>query len=215
MIYICKGCEEIIKAPCTLCRYGCSCCKESCAKFCELWEPITGNPLGGYVLFTWLMAAVVIACAAAGFSSCSGSGTIVCLVDIVLAIVHAAFAYYLQRQLVAGLQRRGWEEGQQKNHKDITKETWAIVKYDVGFCLYFFVFIGAFAFQCWAFTVINECDGSLAMIAVALMIVFSCLAWFYASCWTCGQCCFAKANYTRKKKGAKELPAEQIGDSSA
>jgi len=198
MIYIFSSCKEICKLPCTLCEYGCKCCKESCGAFCDLWAPICSNPLGGYVIITWCFMLPAIICAALGLGSAKDNESYVAIGDVVLGLVHAGFAFYLQRQLVNGLEKRGWQPGEGKSHKDIAKEAKTIAKYDVGFCLYFFVFVGAFGFNCWGATVVSD---NLLAIAVGLMIAYGCFAWLYSTCWCCGQACFAGASYNRKKKG--------------
>jgi len=213
MIYIFTSCKEICMLPCTLCNYGCACCRESCRAFRDLWAPICGSPLGGYVVLTWCFMAAATACAAAGLADASGDASYVAVGDAVLGVVHAGFAYYLQRQLVAGLERRGWQPGEGKSHEDITKESWSIVKYDVGFCIYFFVFVAALGFNCWGVTVVGS--SSLLTISIALMLVYAGFAWLYSTCWCCGRLCFAGASYSRRKKATKGVPGPDAAGQQA
>merc|ERR1712110_268492 len=118
-----------------------------------------------------------------------------------LSVVHAFFAYYLQRRLCIGLEKNGKAEG---SHKEIAKAAREIMKYDIGFCLYFFIFFGSLAFNTHGLIWANECGiTSLAFIAAALMIAYGVCVGNYAVCWYCSQGCFAGASYSKKKMTKK------------
>jgi len=229
MIYIFKGCGEICKLPCTICQglckgfdKVCKGCSEAFGEICAPISQVCDKPLGGYVILTWLTMAVALGCSVGGFS-CEGSqAKLLCIVDIGISLVHAGFAYYLQWRLVTGLEKKGKSEG---DHKQIVKEAWEVIKYDVGFCLYFFVFIGAFAFNCQGLQWGQDCGStSLAYAAAGVMIAYGIGASCYAFCWYCGQCCFAGAKYTKNKatkakggltSGAGGPPQQVMGQPAA
>mmetsp|Transcript_90151 Transcript_90151/g.255517 ORF Transcript_90151/g.255517 Transcript_90151/m.255517 type:complete len:240 (-) Transcript_90151:374-1093(-) len=226
MIYIFKGCGEICKLPCTICQglckgfdKVCKGCSEAFGEICAPISQVCDKPLGGYVILTWLTMAVALGCSVGGFS-CEGSqAKLLCIVDIGISLVHAGFAYYLQWRLCSGLEKRGKSEG---SHREIVKEAKEIMKYDVAFCLYFFVFFGSLAYNCYALTFAGGCGGTdLPVAAAVLMIIFGACMGNYAFCWYCGQCCYAGANYSKRKgtpatakHDVAQPPAQQVPEPS-
>merc|ERR1719436_1524444 len=127
MIYICKGISGILTLPCTVCKLSCNmcdaCCK-GCSKACqgcldafaEAWAPIVRNPLASFVLGTWALMAMIVSCAVwAGRKVNEECGDdeerrgvmIFVALEVAAAAVHAIFAFYIQRRLVAKLPETG------------------------------------------------------------------------------------------------------------
>jgi len=110
--------------------------------------------------------------------------------DAALAAVHISMAFYLQLRLVRGLRSStGTEE--QLSAKELLARAGHIVLYDVAFCLYFFVFVGAFALQCVGLTWISGCNAGTPLPAVAagMLVAFALLASFFSFLWVCARMC--------------------------
>mmetsp|Transcript_62845 Transcript_62845/g.146321 ORF Transcript_62845/g.146321 Transcript_62845/m.146321 type:complete len:152 (-) Transcript_62845:70-525(-) len=125
-----------------------------------------------------------------------------CLADIGVAVVRSAFA-----QLVLSIGKEGKDS---MTHSEITEKAKELLKYDVGFCLYFFFFVAAFCFNCYGITDVNCSDTSYLMGAIGLMLVYGVVAWHFACCWYCGQCCFGKA----EKRGIVRIKGSESASSS-
>jgi len=222
MIYIGKGIGEICKLPCTLCKGCCQlfngCCEafnDCCKSFCSFWDPIVNNPLGSYVIGTWI--AMAIAAAASGWaigqlsdcdSDLKGKLSLFCIADFALAFMHAGMAYYMQRQIIKGL---GGKDFAQMTAKEIQSQAGQILLYDVPVCLYSFLATAAFGLQCWGLT-LGSCGGNQPhAMAAALMITWAVLAFVYLGCWYCCQCC---QGTVAKRPAAKGAPTT-IGAESA
>mmetsp|Transcript_100054 Transcript_100054/g.278735 ORF Transcript_100054/g.278735 Transcript_100054/m.278735 type:complete len:237 (-) Transcript_100054:425-1135(-) len=235
MIYIFQGCGNICMLPCTLCKCCgdlcdkfCKGCSDACRDCCQAWSdtfaPIMQNPLAFYVIGTWIaMILVIVACVATVITvpDCNDL-KIFCFADIGIAVIHAAFAFYIQRQLVNGIfKMTGKDSAKEMDHDDITKAAKDVLKYDIGFCLYFFFFIAAFCYNCYGVNSATVCkESGYLMAAVGLMIVYGVGAFNYGFCWYCGQCCFGKAKkakgIVKKKGGPGSAPqAETMGSGTA
>jgi len=205
MIYIFQGCGAVLKAPSICCKAaakafdaackGCSqACQACCKSISDLWAPILQNPLGGYVVGTLATMIVAVAACAVTLADEATQGCTdlhyFCLADIGIAVVHSAFALYIQRRLVRLIGKEGKAS---MTHGEITEKAKELLKYDIGFCLYFFFFIAAFCFNCYGVTDLKCADSSYQRAAVGLMLVYGVGAWHFACCWYCGQCCFGKA----------------------
>jgi len=183
MIYICKGCSEACKAPCKACDKVCKGCS-------DCWAPILNGPLGCYVMATCLCMLLAGLCGAGGAMSAECSDAqMFCAAAVGMALLHAGFAYYLQRRIISGLAAKGISPS---SNKDLASEAGQIMLYDVGFCLYVFTFFGCFGFCFYGFSLLS-CGGGLGWGAVGLLILFHMTAPGYGICWYCGQCCFGQA----------------------
>jgi len=224
MIYICKGCSEVCKAPCKACDFVCTGCSKACNGACkgcskacdsvgkacnDLWSPIINGPLGCFVISTWVCMLLAGLCGAAGASSAKCSDAqMVCGAAVGMAVLHACFVFYLQRRIISGLKAKGVSPS---SNKDLASEAGQIILYDVGFCLYIFAFFGCFGF-CFYGLMLLSCGGGLGYAAVGLLIFFHMTAPGYGMCWYCGQCCFGKVSSARSGSG----PAPQtVGPPSA
>eukprot|EP00443_Scrippsiella_acuminata_P092739 CAMPEP_0115390506 /NCGR_PEP_ID=MMETSP0271-20121206/10236_1 /TAXON_ID=71861 /ORGANISM="Scrippsiella trochoidea, Strain CCMP3099" /LENGTH=315 /DNA_ID=CAMNT_0002814049 /DNA_START=147 /DNA_END=1095 /DNA_ORIENTATION=+ len=127
-----------------------------------------------------------------------------CGVNAVLAIVHLGMALYLQKRLVHGLEpgilnthgaAADGQAPQNLSSKELMARAGQVVLYDVGFCIYVFVFFGAFVLQCTGFGWIGGCDPSspLPYIAASLHVMFTLMAVFFGFMWwfamMCDDCC--------------------------
>mmetsp|Transcript_90181 Transcript_90181/g.255345 ORF Transcript_90181/g.255345 Transcript_90181/m.255345 type:complete len:229 (+) Transcript_90181:64-750(+) len=209
MIYIFQGCGAVCKAPCSLCQAcgkacdgvcsGCSKACQDCTKaLSDAWAPIVQNPLAGYVIGTWGFQIMVLVCVGwtvADIPSSCRDMLIFCTIEGVAAIVHAVFAFYIQRRLVDFIGKEGKST---MTSQEIVEKTKELLKYDVGFCLYVFAFIGAFGYNCYGVMNVGDCSTTgYQRAAVGVMLVYQVGAWMYFVCWYCGQCCYGKA----EKKG--------------
>jgi len=104
----------------------------------------------------------------------------ICGAAVGMALLHAAFAFYLQRRVISGL----------KSNSELVQDVGRIILYDVGFCLYAFAFLGCFGFCFYAFfALLFSCGGGLGYAALGLLLLFHCVAPGYGMLWYCGQCC--------------------------
>eukprot|EP00445_Apocalathium_hangoei_P003962 CAMPEP_0203863388 /NCGR_PEP_ID=MMETSP0359-20131031/14133_1 /ASSEMBLY_ACC=CAM_ASM_000338 /TAXON_ID=268821 /ORGANISM="Scrippsiella Hangoei, Strain SHTV-5" /LENGTH=214 /DNA_ID=CAMNT_0050780917 /DNA_START=76 /DNA_END=720 /DNA_ORIENTATION=+ len=188
MIYICKA----ACMPCKACDAACSTCSkgvnECCSSVSNFFGPITQNPLGGYVIGTWCAMGIVIVCMAYTVSKVKcDEPKPVCYVDIALAVLHTCFAYYIQRRLVSAL---GDVPPSTMSHSEIAAKARHVMMYDIGFCLYFFIFGASFFYNCTVFDSFRNCESTgPAWIAAALMIFYGFGIFNYVICWFACQCC--------------------------
>jgi len=195
-----------------LCKAPCKCCKEACKAWADVWAPITRNPLGGYVIMTWITMIPVVVCAGVSLTK------IVCkdpklhlFLAIGTALIHALGAWHIQHQLVKALNDAGMEERAQMTHHAIAKKAGYVMVYDIGFCLYTFFFLGAFGFACYSLQSLQDCEGEgtgLARCAWGLLIFYAMAACNFATCWYCGQQCCKESPTVRAKKARKGCDAE-------
>lgn len=223
MIHIFNCCAAVCKAPCYCCKGVCNGCSKACQNCCksvsDCWAPIVQNPLGGYVIITWFMMALVVACCAATIPdavehSCNQL-LIFCGAEMGIAVVHSVFAFYLQTRLVSALGKSGKEVA---THQEITAEAKKLAGYDIGFCIYFFVFLAAFGYNVYCVGWNGACQGtSYQKGAVGLLLCYGVCAWNYSCCWYCGQCCFGKAEKRNiiRTQGAGEAPKSMEDPSKA
>jgi len=218
MIYIFKGFGEICKAPCTLCKGLCDAFKQSCS-FCNtFWNPILENPLGNYVIGTWVSMVFVFAASLWGLmqlSDCKNSDDVktnlmaFCVVNVILAFIHSGMSYYIQRQII---QKVGDKPYSEMNAKEIQEKAGEILMYDVPFCLYSFLAIAGYGMQLWALS-LGGCDKEQPHFgSAAIYLVWGTLAGGYLFCWYCCQCCQGSIP---KKGGKSGPPAVAVGAASA
>lgn len=128
--------------------------------------------------------------------------------DVLIALIHAGAAYYIQRRLVMQL------AGSQSSAA-ITKQVGHILLYDVGFCLYSVFAVFAFGFNiyllsslgCEADTDETEASNTYSALTASWMLFYAFCAWNYAICWYCGNCCWSMASGVGKSNS--EVPAQQ------
>ena len=218
MIYIFQGFGEVCKLPCTLCK-GCCDMFRGCCKSCsECWEPIINKPLGIYVVGTWV--AMAVAAGASGWAigqlgdcdgDIKGKLALFCIANFVLAFIHSGMAYYMQRQIIKGLDGKDYA---QMTAKEIQSQAGQVLMYDVPVCLYSFVATAAFGMQCWGLTLDSCGEEASHGAAAALMITWAVLAFAYLFCWYCCQgtiyihCCLCcQGTVSKKKPAAGGVPA--------
>lgn len=224
MIYICKGCSSACEGICALCcKLPCKACSRCCRECCEclhvVFHPILRGPLGPYVMATWVVMLVASIAAIYGYTQadCSDAETGNILL-LVVAAIHALFATYIQRRIIWGLAVRNveWSSGQ------VAKEAVNIGLYDIGFCLYFFFFIGALCFCFYSMSMLS-CGGSTGWIAVICLLVYKFCAPYYILFWYCGNCCIGRVTGRTKVvtigtatrvEPAKAMP-QQVGKARA
>lgn len=201
MIYFFKGCQ----GGCTGCCKGCGsifsgcgkACDEICSGFSECCSPICKTlerPLGFYVLLCFILQ--LIAFIAAGASLADKTVTkcedaplaVFCVVNCLLAIVHFGFSIYLQLRLVKGLNQKA-QQGM--TAKELMGQAGHILCYDVGFCIYIFVFIFSFGLNCAGFAWASTCspDTGMPYVSAGIMILWAVLAMNFACLWTCAMAC--------------------------
>jgi len=122
-----------------------------------------------------------------------------CMGNIVLGIVHTAFAFYIQRKVLFGMMgaaagsQPGMPGGGMPNSKDMLSNAWNLLLYDVCTCLYVFVFGGSFIFQFMGLSWSGGCSGTgMAILSAVLLIFFAmgsccflCMWWSLLSCEQC------------------------------
>lgn len=230
MIYICKAAV----LPCQACSQGCSLCGKACEHSCsgcvkgcqacerglshgchsacqaisDFWAPITKNPLGSYVIGTWLWMVLLIAATGRSLNLIISSTNvscdkpkIFCAVDIGLALIHMAFAYYLQKRLIMAI---GEKAAHEMTHKEVAEKARHLALYDIGFCFYTFVLIGCFVYNCVTIKDLEGCpDTGGVWMGSAGMILYCVLVWNFAFCWFCTQCCGGQISEVKGKHKAK------------
>lgn len=146
-------------------------------------------PLAGYVLGTWCTMAFVVLCSAYSFvkADCSSPKPF-CLAMAIIGLVHAAFAFYLQRRLVGSIGKENYKD---MKFLEIAGNARQIMLYDVAFCFYVFVFFGSFGYACAGIGDLGDCVGTgPAWSAASILILYSLGVFFYAVCWYgCQSCC--------------------------
>jgi len=162
---------------------------------------VLDRPLGVYVI---LATAITMPAALCGFAAvgnkdlqdCTNSGaTTYCLLAGFLGLIHTTFSFYIQSRLVHGLAHQELlksdgdrDPNKPVNADDLIKEAGHIVLYDVGFCLYLFVFVGSFFYSCSAPSTLDECEPGVptaANAAAGLLIFFAIFVGCFGSCGLC------------------------------
>lgn len=201
----CNGCSRACDGVCRACD-GC----------CEPLKDCTHRPLGGYVLFTCLLAGGAGLSAAMGLAdeevrACRHAPIfMICGADAVLSVVHVGFAFYVQRRLIRGIRASltsshgaasprgsydgssssGESDGEASTASDLMKNAAEIVRWDVGFCLYVFVFFGSWVFNAYMAGSAKACGYvSWPAWATWLMNMFGFYGLLYAVFWYCALSC--------------------------
>lgn len=202
MFYICKGCDDGCKGCSKACDNVCGGFAKCMGAVCAPLAQVCDRPLGSYVVMTWLfnipaagMAGASLA--NAGVKECTEAPLMMSNgANAALGLIHAGFAIYLQQRLVHLLRKAGGEGGDQNpSPKDLMKRAWDIILYDVGFCIYIFVFIGSFGFNCYSMSWPGRCNTgtSLPFFASMLLVMFAFAAGWFMIMWyfalACQDCC--------------------------
>jgi len=194
MIYFFKGCRGGCTGCCKACDEICSgffeCCGAICDPICKTFD----RPLGFYVLLCFILQLPVLLTAGASLADktvtdCSDAPLAVfCAVDCLLAIGHFCFSIYLQLRLTKGLNQVA-QQGMAA--KELMNQAGHILCYDIGFCIYIFVFIFSFGLNCVGLAWASTCspDTGMPYIAGGLMILWAFLAVNFALLWTCALAC--------------------------
>jgi hypothetical protein len=189
MIYCFKGCGEACKCCGKACEEFGRCCNEVCGPCCKVLE----RPLGGYVLLTAIVNFLVLVCAGIGLADkdvpdCDQPVLAMCGGNVVLAILHAGFAIYLQQRLVAGMAS---DRSMDLQSRDLMKRAGEIVLYDVGFCIYIFIFIGSFGLNCVGIAWVSDCslETPMPMVSAALLLLYAFGVGFFMVLWYCALAC--------------------------
>lgn len=214
------------------CKYPCMCCQESCntvkqalgeccGAISGLFGPICGRPLGGYVLVTWLvMLMAVAACAVDLLSETVKKCTQLrdfCIAEIGCALVHAGAAFYIQRKVISAAAKstgKSVEELNKLSSSELFDAAKDIAWKDIGFCIYFFVFIGIFGFNCYGFSKFSCGDHeNYYKAAIWVMLSYGVCAWFGGSCWFAqkGFCAKVKKTADMAKAKGKGQEASTLG----
>jgi len=151
--------------------------------------------------------------------------TAYCLANVALGFTHTGFACYLQRRLVSGLQDQalpgsatghgqcqtltepGGEAGrpQMPSSGELMQRAGHILLYDVGFCLYVFVFIGALVLNCAGLGWASSCQGPpWPSVAGGLMLLFAFLAVSFGALWYCALACDSMCGFLGTKRPAQQ-----------
>lgn len=183
MYLICKGCDE-----------GCKGCSKACDQMCKPLSKCMDRPLAGFVLMTFLLAGVGGLCGLGGAAdatvgACTETPLMVfCLGNAFLGFCHMFFSCYVQSRLVTGLQ-----QAQYATSKELMNVMWNLALYDVGFCIYVFIFIGSFFFNCmglgWTDCGRQRIDTSLPLFSATLMILYALGCGAFCFLWTCMMWC--------------------------
>lgn len=227
MIYICEGVKQACLLPCTLCTLCSTVCKESCdacsaacksccGSFRTILSPVIDNELASYVIGTWMLFISTVCFAGAGayygMNGCSVNGKQAVLVANIMMIacglIHAGFAIYVQRALVASINA---DENQGKSTADVTFQ---LLKYDIPFCVYVFIgYCGGICVCMYTLTLDwKSCSSETSFgvggaIAMNLIFHFSCF-WYFC-CFVCKQVTKKGATSAKKTiKGADPSPAK-------
>jgi hypothetical protein len=123
-------------------------------------------------------------------------------VEFAACAVHAIFAFYIQRRLVAQL-----ETGE---HATVSAAAKYLLKYDIGFCLYFFFAIAASGYNGYALSLLTCAGSAPVLIAAWLMFTHGGFSLCYLCCFLCGngnsKTSGASASASRGDAGAVVVP---------
>eukprot|EP00401_Gymnodinium_catenatum_P069812 CAMPEP_0117522418 /NCGR_PEP_ID=MMETSP0784-20121206/34196_1 /TAXON_ID=39447 /ORGANISM="" /LENGTH=156 /DNA_ID=CAMNT_0005318487 /DNA_START=210 /DNA_END=680 /DNA_ORIENTATION=- len=125
-----------------------------------------------------------------------------CLIQIVLAAIHAIFALYIQRRLCNAV---GKDVYSRMTFSEVAAKTTEIMMYDIGFCVYVMVFAGAFFYTCYGLSGLGDCSGTgPAWSSAALHVIYIFGVFHYALCWYfCQSCCGAGESAVAQLTGSK------------
>jgi len=221
------------------CGESCKTISECCRGVCNIFSSITQYPLGNYVMGTWAFMILVIAASGAtvgkiagGTSSYGINGTTIelggvsdnctaaqmfCFINIAFAFVHFVMAWYIQWRIkqkvnedMGGDSRDDKIQGVDIPHATIAAAAQHIALYDIGFCLYFFLFFGIFGYNIYGIGDVADCtDAGSGWVGATIMICYTLGAGNYFFCWFCMQMCCGTKEKMKKKGGGPD--AETVG----
>eukprot|EP00928_Gymnodinium_smaydae_P010879 TRINITY_DN1409_c0_g1_i1.p1 TRINITY_DN1409_c0_g1~~TRINITY_DN1409_c0_g1_i1.p1 ORF type:complete len:384 (-),score=54.62 TRINITY_DN1409_c0_g1_i1:221-1372(-) len=219
MIYFFKVCEGGCKCFGDGCDKVCNGISRACDTCCAPLTKVCDRPLGVFVFITAAVCLPASLCAVLAVGNeeiraCEGKLVVIlCAANLSIGILNVCFTLYLQRRLVFGIQQEEAVHGStaELTSKELLNRAGHIMIYDIGFCLYFFVYLGSFILNIMGKAWIAKCvvdtglTTSLPDWSSSLMIGWSVVAVFFAFLWyfalTCDDAC------TPKKKPPQQHPA--------
>lgn len=141
-----------------------------------------------------------------------------CFVNIALGVAHFVMSRYVQWRIkqkinaeMGGTAENDVLENADIPHAQIAQAARHIFMYDIGFCLYFFVFFGSLGYNLYSIGTVGNCtpDADWGWTAATMMILYGFGCSFYFFCWYCMQACCGAA-----KKGATKgqaVAAQAVG----
>jgi uncharacterized protein with PQ loop repeat len=116
-------------------------------------------------------------------------------VEVVAAVIHASFAFYIQRRLVARLE-------QAATSAEVAASAKHLLTYDIGFCLYFFFAIAVCGYNGYSLTLLS-CPGATPILLAAwLMFTHGGFSVCYLCCFLCGHSASAAGASAKAKASA-------------
>jgi len=206
-------------------------CKEICGilyaiidAFCTLVASFVriDEPLGFLVVISLIMNGLTawnslkssVSDLARDCTENNGMGTLatVMKLDLILALIHLAFVVYMKRQVLYH-----FTEGEQRsdassmNAQQVSERVSEFAKYDVGFCLYFFVWLYSFYLNLSGWNLLFECksetgdedEGLNAFWTIFFQTMYAPATVFYGCCFSTFYRCFGcvEGLFGRKKRG--------------
>lgn len=167
-----------------------------CQLFCDVVR--IDGPLGGYVLLALVMniPALIYALSALsdpGVAACQKAPLAkFCKIDAGLAAAHVIFAVYIKRRVDLGLTQTPdgmLPHAAQPTAKQLRQQVRDVALYDVGFAVYFFVFLYSVLCNLKGLAMVQACASVswLPWNAAALQLIYAWLSLQYAVCWSCIQ----------------------------
>lgn len=187
MIYIYKSCKD-----------SCRACGKVCDASCQPCLKVLDRPLGWYVMFSATLNVLVLAFAALALTDpsvkeCDSPVFMFVLLSALLAVCHIMFAFHAQSKLTEGMNDL---DASQMSSREIMDRGWRIMVYDVGFCLYFFVFWFSLVWNIMGISWVGGCpdiDSPFANLCAVFEVLFSFLTlWLLFLYWfalQCDECC--------------------------
>lgn len=198
--------------------------------------------MGGYVIFTWMSMVLTMTMAAYSLTAvdCDNDDSMTnaksgLLAAIMVACVHSLSAWWIQRQILREMCKKLDKEYDQqgielelRNYevKDnvrgrIRAAIWEVVKYDIPFCIYFFIAPAAVGLGIWGVSILPRCtdeDNWAAAWAFGLLILYGCCTGLYFFFTLCGIACGAgreqvkqHAKQVKGQKRASPAPSPTLG----
>jgi hypothetical protein len=239
MYYLISGPCQLCSAACggiaTLFKESCKCCNGICAGLKSCWSDTFGDvyhkPVGGFVIFTWLIMLLAFAVGVVGFAELKcedgalNNAKNILLVCIVFAVLHALCVYYIQRKTLKNIsdtidkeEDEKGPEGVPKDQRDydisadyrgrVRKAIWEVIKYDFLFLFYFFFCPAAFCVGCYGLSLLDKCldkDAKFPAGAFWILVLYNAAGGLYFAWLMCGIACGAGASKvkTTVKKAKK------------
>jgi len=253
MIYICKAfqlpcilCQKSCEGLRIFCKESCKCCGTVFDAIADFFGPVTKGPLAAYVVGTWLTMLLSVVAFVGAYQEASNAADVTgnatatagadsqdsttctdvaqfCLINLGLAVVHAVFARYIQWRITRSNKDTPDEVRDRMTQREVLESATHVAMYDVGFCLYVFFFIGAFAYNCYGASTLRDCsETGPAWAGTGIKILWALCVWNYFFCWYCTKVCCAgkeKAQSAHRDGagagGGGVVQAQPVGEESA